>query len=390
MASYQSGEPAASRDVVERAPGPPGGRGINPLRGAADEPMRFFLAGPTYVLQRVREAQLRQPVAHRAADFRAAYESVAGALQQIFRTSRPVVTATASATLLMEAAVVSTVAKRALHLVNGAFAQRFHTISRAHCLDSDQVVVPMGHAIDPDLLRQALRRARYDAITVVHSETSTGVLNPLPELARVAHEESDALLVVDAVSSLGGAAVETDAWGLDVVLTAAQKALALPPGLAFAAISERAERRMVDVARRGFYTDLVRYLEKHREGSTIHTPAVTLFWAAEAQLAGLLAEGIEARWARHAALHQRTVAWAADRDLLIPANEAHRSPTVTAITAPPGRSASDVVKALAARAFTVSSGYGDWKPTTFRIGHMGEVQSHDLDGLLAALDEVVG
>ncbi|HET9767213.1 MAG TPA: alanine--glyoxylate aminotransferase family protein [Thermoanaerobaculia bacterium] len=361
----------------------------NPLRGAADEPIRFFLAGPTYVLQRVREAQVRQPVAHRAAEFRAAYEAVAGALQQIFRTSRPVVTATASATLLMEAAVVSTVAKRALHLVNGAFAQRFHAISRAHGLDSDQVVVPMGQAIDPDVLRQALRRARYDAITIVHSETSTGVLNPLADLARVAHEESDALLIVDAVSSLGGAPVETDAWGLDVVLTAAQKALALPPGLAFAAISARAEERFARVSRRGFYTDLARYLEKHREGSTIHTPAVTLFWATEAQLAGVLAEGMEARWGRHAALQQRMLAWADDRGLHLPANAAHRSPTVTALPAPRGRSAPNIVQALAARGFTVSSGYGDWKPTTFRIGHMGEVQSPDLEGLLTALDEIL-
>src|SRR6185503_4838226 len=127
----------------------PRDRGFNPLRSAADEPIRFFLAGPSYVLQRVREAQVRPPVAHRSAEFRAAYERIAAALQQIFRTSAPVVTATASATLLMEAAVVSTVRERVLHLVNGAFAQRFHTISRAHGLDADQVVVPMGQAIDP-------------------------------------------------------------------------------------------------------------------------------------------------------------------------------------------------------------------------------------------------
>jgi len=361
----------------------------NPLRSAADEPIRFFLAGPTYVLQRVREAQLRPPVAHRSPEFRLAYDRIAAALRRIFRTSRPVVTATASATLLMEAAVASTVANRVLHLVNGAFAQRFHTIARSHGLEADQVVVPMGQAVAPDLLRQALRRGRYDAITVVHSETSTGVLNPLADLARVAHEESDALLIVDAVSSLGGVPVETDAWGLDVVLTASQKALALPPGLAFAAVSERAERRMAEVPCRGFYTDLSRYLDKHREGGTIHTPAVTLFWAAEAQLAGVLAEGIEARWSRHAALQRRAAAWAADRGLHIPADAAHRSPTVTAIVAPPGKSARDLVEALAARGFTVSSGYGDWKRTTLRLGHMGEAQEGDLDGLLAAFDEVL-
>jgi aspartate aminotransferase-like enzyme len=360
------------------------------LRSAAEEPIRFFLAGPTYVLQRVREAQQRQPVGHRSPEFRAAYERVSAALQSVFRTSRPVLTATGSATLLMEAAVASTVGRRVLHLVNGAFAQRFQAIARSHGLDPDQVAVPMGQAIDPDTVRQALRRARYDAVTVVHSETSTGVLNPLADIARAVREESDALLLVDAVSSLGGVPVETDAWGLDVVLTAAQKALALPPGLAFAAVSERAAGRMAEVPRRGFYTDLLRYLDKHREGGTITTPAVTLLWAAEAQLGSLLAEGIEARWARHAALQRRTLAWAEGRGLPLPAAAGRRSPTVTALGAPPGMAAPDLVKGLAERGFTVSGGYGDWKPTTFRIGHMGEVQEGDLEGLLAALDELIG
>jgi aspartate aminotransferase-like enzyme len=299
------------------------------------------------------------------------------------------VTATGSATLLMEAAVVSTVAERVLCLVNGAFAQRFHAIARAHGLAADQVVVPMGQAVDPELVRQALRRSRYDAVTVVHSETSTGVLNPLAEVARIVHAESDALLLVDAVSSLGGAPLETDAWGLDVVLTASQKALALPPGLAFAAVSARAEERMRQVPRRGFYTDLLRYLDKHREGGTITTPAVTLAWAAEAQLAAVLAEGVEARWSRHASLQARTAAWAAARGLDLPASPAHRSPTVTALAAPPGVAASTLVKSLSARGFTVSSGYGDWKPTTFRLGHMGEVEPRDLEGLLASLDDLL-
>jgi aspartate aminotransferase-like enzyme len=363
--------------------------GGNPLRSAADEPIRFFLAGPSYVLQRVREAQLRPVVGHRVAEFRHAFDSVTGALQQVFRTRRPVVLATASATLLMEAAVVSTVAGRVLHLVNGAFAARFEAISRAHGLTADRVEVPMGQGVDPDLLRQALRRGRYDAVTVVHSETSSGVLNPLAELAQVVHEESEALLLVDAVSSLGGAPLETDGWGLDVVLTAAQKALALPPGLAFAAVSARAEERLAAVPRRGFYTDLRRYLDKHREGGTITTPAVTLCWAAAAQLGGVLAEGIAERWARHAALQRRMLEWAAARGLTLPAAAAHRSPTVTTVAAPAGRAAGEIVAALEARGFTVSSGYGDWKATTFRVGHMGEVQESDLEGLLAALDEIL-
>lgn len=376
-------------DATARAQGVTGAGGANPLRSPADEPIRFFLAGPSYVLHRVREVQLLPLIGHRSAEFRALYERVAGALGQVFRTERPVVTATGSATLLMEAAVASTAGQRVLHLVNGAFARRFHAIARTHGLEADEVTVPMGQAIDPDLVRQALRRARYDVVTLVHSETSSGVLNPLADLARAVREESDALLLVDAVSSLGGAPLETDAWGLDVVLTAAQKALALPPGLSFAAVSERAERRMAQVPRRGFYTDLFRYLEKHREGGTLTTPAVTLFRAAEVQLGGILAEGLEDRWARHTALQRRALAWAEGRGLALPAATGHRSPTVTAVGAPPSRTAPELVKAMAARGYTLSGGYGDWKADTFRIGHMGEVQESDLEGLLGALEELV-
>jgi aspartate aminotransferase-like enzyme len=243
--------------------------------------------------------------------------------------------------------------------------------------------------VEPDLLRQALRRRRYDAVTVAHCETATGVLAPLRELAAAVREESDALLLVDAVSSLAGAELETDDWGLDVVLTASQKALALPPGLGFAAISERAAARMAAVERRGFYTDLLRYLEKHAEGGTITTPAVTLVWALAVQFPAVLAEGMEARWARHLALRDRTLAWAAERGLEAPAAAPWRSPTVTTLRATAGRGGAEVVRALAARGFTVGCGYGEWKPDTFRIGHMGEILPGDLEGLLAALDDVV-
>jgi aspartate aminotransferase-like enzyme len=359
------------------------------LRGPADEPIRFFLPGPSYVLHRVREAQLRQPVAHRAAVFQEAYAGIAAALPRVFRTARPVVVATSSGTLMMEAAIASTVERRVLCLVNGAFSGRFLAIARALGKEADHLAVPLGRAVDPDLLREALRRGRYDAVTVAHCETATGVLAPVRELAAVVREESDALVLVDAVSSLAGAELETDAWGLDVVLTASQKALALPPGLALAAVSERAAARMAAVARRGFYTDLLRYLEKHAEGGTITTPAVTLFWSLALQLRGVLAEGMEARWARHRALRDRTLAWAAARGLEAPAASPWRSPTVTALRMPGGRASAEVLRALAARGFTIGGGYDEWKADTFRIGHMGEVRASDLEGLLAALDDAL-
>ncbi|HVS02124.1 MAG TPA: alanine--glyoxylate aminotransferase family protein [Thermoanaerobaculia bacterium] len=352
-------------------------------------PIRFFLPGPTFVHPEVLAAQAAQPVAHRSAAFREIYERVAQRLAVVFRSEREVILATGSGTLLMQAAVQSLVERRVLHLVCGAFSARWQEISRSLGKEADTVAVPWGEAVAPELVRQALRRARYDAVTLAHCETSTGVLSPLPEIAAVVREESEALLLVDAVSSLAGAAVETAEWGLDLVLTASQKALALPPGLAFATLSPRAEERAERGTRRGFYTDLRRYLQKHREGGPISTPAVTLVYALDRQLERLLAEGVEERWERHRRLLRRTEAWSQQRGVPFAAAAGARSPTVSALRAPAGWQAPAWVQALARRGFTVGGGYGDWKRDTFRIGHMGEVSEADLDGLLAALDDVL-
>ncbi|HEX2251936.1 MAG TPA: alanine--glyoxylate aminotransferase family protein [Thermoanaerobaculia bacterium] len=354
------------------------------------EPIRFFLAGPTYVPEDVRQAMTQPVVAHRSPSFKALWARLAERLPAVFRTRGDVYVATGSSTLLMESAVVSTVGRDVLNLTNGAFSERWHAICRSLGRAADRLEHPWGEAVDPDLLRQALRRKRYEAVTVVHNETSTGVLNPLAEIARVVREESDALLLVDAVSSLGGAPVETDAWGLDVVLTGSQKALAVPPGLALFTLSERAGRQADGVPHRGFYTDLLRYRDKHREGGPITTPAVPVAYALDHQLGRVAAEGMEARWERHRRLQQTTAAWAAERGLRNSAPPAVRSPTVSCLAPPAGAPpAPEIVRRLAGRGFTVAGGYGQWKATTFRIGHLGEVRDSDLAPLLAACDEVL-
>jgi aspartate aminotransferase-like enzyme len=243
--------------------------------------------------------------------------------------------------------------------------------------------------VDPDVVRTALRRKKYDAVTVVHNETSTGVMSPLADVARAIREESDALILVDTVSSLGGAPVETDDWGLDVVLAGTQKALALPPGLAVFTLSDRAAERAAKIKHRGFYTDLLRYRDKHREGGNITTPAIPLFYALDVQLDAMLAEGMEARWARHEALQKRTAAWAAGRGIEYASAPDARSLTVSCLKPPAGVDPQTIVKKLAERGWTIGGGYGDWKPSTFRIGHMGEVRMSDLDALLAEIDQIL-
>jgi aspartate aminotransferase-like enzyme len=353
------------------------------------ERIQFFLPGPTYVPEDVRQRMTAPAIGHRSAGFKPVYESIGRRLPAVLRTAGDAYVATGSSTLIMESAVISTVAADVLNLTNGAFSERWHAISRAVGKAADKVAVPWGQAVDPDLVRAALRRKRYEAVTVVHNETSTGVMSPVAEIARAVREESDALLLVDTVSSLGGAPVETDDWGLDVVLAGGQKALALPAGITVFTFSERAAARAAKVPHRGFYTDFLRYRDKHREGGPITTPATSLFYALDRQLDHILAEGMEARWERHRRLAALTEEWVAARGLTYASAADARSWTVSCLKPPAGVDPSALVKKLGERGWTVGGGYGDWKPTTFRIGHMGEVRETDLQALFAEIDNVV-
>jgi aspartate aminotransferase-like enzyme len=354
-----------------------------------NEPIQFFLPGPSYVPADARQAMTKPVVGHRSAGFREFYLSLAGRLPKVLRTSGDVMVATGSSTLIMESAVVSCVRQDVLNLTNGAFSERWHAISKSLGKAADKVSAPWGQAIDPDLVRSALRRKRYGAVTVVHNETSTGVMNPIAAIARAVREESDALILVDTVSSLGGAPVETDAWGLDVVLAGTQKAIAAPPGLTLFTLSQRAAERAAAVPHRGFYTDLLRYRDKHREGGPITTPGIPLLYALDVQLDRILAEGMEARWARHQRLYEKTARWAAGRGCEYASAANARSLTVSCLKPPPGVDPQAIVKGLAQRGITIGGGYGDWKPTTFRIGHMGEVRESDLGALLVEIDQIL-
>ncbi len=346
---------------------------------------RFFLPGPAHVEPEILD-RLRAPIAgHRSPGFKALYASLGPRLAQVFRTSSDVLIATSSSTLVMESALISAPAESVLHLTNGAFSERWEAINRSLGRDPDRLAHPWGEPVDPDLVRVALRRKRYDAVTVVHNETSTGVMNPLAEIAAAVRAESDALLLVDAVSSLGGAPVETEAWGLDLVLAGSQKALALPPGLTLFSISDRYAERAERLPHRGFYTDLLRYRDKHRAGGTITTPATPQMHALDSQLEVILREGIEARWERHRLMSEATLAWAVEAGCEPGAAEGSRSWTLTCLRPPRGSEAPELVAAMAERGFTIGGGYGQWKPSTFRIGHMGEIRSADLEVLFGEL-----
>jgi predicted phosphoserine aminotransferase len=363
-------------------------------RDAAPDFGRFFLPGPTEVRPDVLAAMTRSMIGHRGAGIEAILGRIGPRLQQVFRTGQPVYTVTSSATGLMEAGVRNTVRSRVLCLVNGAFSARFHKAAANSGIAADKLEVEFGQVHTPDMLADALKKGQYDVVTVVHSETSTGALNPIRELADVTRAAGDVVLVIDTVSSMAAAPIETDAWQLDYVLTGSQKALAVPPGLAFCSVTDRVLERARASKNRGLYFDLLELDAYWRKNQTPNTPALSLLYALDVQLEHIVAEGMEARWARHEAMARRTWAWVDERrasglDLRVLAPAGYRSPAVTCVSVPAGRTGPQVTAAMKARGFVIATGYGAQKDAMIRIGHMGDHTMAELETLLEVLTEVL-
>jgi aspartate aminotransferase-like enzyme len=356
---------------------------------------RFFLPGPTEVVPEVLEAQLRPMIGHRGAGIKALMEKLQVGLQDVFRTERPVFLSTSSATGLMEAGARNGVKRKALSLVNGAFSLRFAEIVESCGFEVERMEVPWGQVFDPQQVRDRLKQGGVDAVTVVHSETSTGALNPIGELSKVIHEFDDVLILVDSVTGIGGAEAQTDGWNLDWILTGSQKALALPPGLSFGAASERMMERAKTAKNKGVYFDLVTFAKNQKDMMTPTTPALSVMYALEVQLDRIAKETMEARWARHSAMLERCGEWVDSMreekgvgiSVLAPAG--HRSPTVTTVKMPEGMQSAPVVAGMKEKGFVIGGGYGKIKDYTFRIGHMGDHTVAGQELVLEALTEVL-
>ncbi len=350
----------------------------------------FFLPGPTEVRPEVLAAMSRPMMGHRSKAFEAIYADVAACARVVFGTQHPVLIATASATALMEAGIRALPPGPVLSLVNGAFSERFARIAQACGRDVTILRVTDGTVVSAELLDHALAQQSFAGATVVHSETSTGALSDLRALRHAASRHG-VPLIVDSVTGVAGAPLEADAWELPYVLTGSQKALALPPGLAFAAVQPEFLARAAQAPARGLYLDVVEMASFAAKQQTPNTPAVSLFYAAQVQLAAIVREGMPARIARHAAMAELTWRWvdaASDRlgvALAIAAPAGSRSPTVTAVVLPPELQPAEVVKGVHARGFTIGSGYGALKDTTVRVGHMGD---HTVDRLSLCLEAV--
>ncbi len=355
-----------------------------------DKHKYLVIPGPVEVRPEILDAQTEWMIGHRSTAFADLFARLQTKLKQAFLTQNRVFVHGSSGTGLWEGASRNCIRDeaRVLHLVGGAFSERWAQISEANGKQVDVITVEWGKAHTPEMVADALKKQTYDAVAFVHNETSTGVTNPVKDIAAVVRQASDETLVlVDSVSGFLGAELRTDDWGLDLVLTSSQKAFALPPGLAFASISDRVLERAKQIKHRGYYFDFIEINDSLQKNNTPSTPPVSLMFAADKQLDDILAETLERRWARHLQMRDTTLQWANQRGLAAFAQEGYRSPTVTTVANTIGFDVDAMAKFMGGKGFSMDKGYGKIKGKTFRIAHMGDMQIHTLEEVLSGLDE---
>ena len=353
---------------------------------------RFFVPGPTEVRPEILEAMRRPMIFHRSREMEDLMRRVNTRLRPIFGTRRPVHILTASGTGAMELAIRGGTVRRVLSIVHGDFGERFARMAEACGRSVVRLKAQPGEVVALDAVHDALRGGDFDTVTATHSETATGVLADIAGIANLVREHSGALLLVDAVSSAGATPFSMDAWGVDAVVSASQKALALPPGLAFAAASARFVERAKSLKDRGVYLDVIRYEEFAAKSQSPTTPAVSLLFALDRQLADIELETLESRYARHAAMSAACAAWVSHAEsaalgvsLLVRA--AHRSPTVTCIRID-GTNV-ELLRRMREQGYELGGGQAELAKTTFRIGHMGDHTVAGLEGMLEVLERVL-
>jgi aspartate aminotransferase-like enzyme len=318
-------------------------------------------------------------------------EEMQPALQALFGTNQTVFIATTAATGLTEAAVRNGVRRRVLVVTSGYFGELFARVAEGAGKEVVRVEVPLGQAIAPAELARALDASGADAVALVHSETSTGALAPLPDLARIVRARDDVLILVDGVTSVGALPIEMDAWGVDFFFTGSQKALALPPGIALGVASTRFLERAQSLPDRGWYLGVPNLVKAAGRHLPLTTPALPVYHALHRQLQRIEATGgLSARFQRHAAMAALLHRWAADHPtlrLLAPAD--CRSPSVSVLELPPNRNAGDIVARMEERGWLIATGLAPLAARVVRIGHMGDLEPDHLASLLAELSAVL-
>ena len=352
--------------------------------------VKLFIPGPIAVSEKTFKAMATPMIGHRSQDFVNLYNSIQPGLQELFGTQDPVFLSTSSAWGIMEGAVNNVTQKKVLNCMCGAFSDKWLDVSKRNGLEAGSLQVEWGQPIRPEQLDAALSTGEYDAVTLVHNETSTGVMNSLEEIAAVLKKYPDVISIIDTVSSFSAVAMSKDALGIDIIITGSQKALALPPGLALITVSQRALDRAAKNPKRGYYFDLHEFLSNHEKGMTPSTPNIPLINALKSKLEDIAAEGLEARFARHVANNVMVHDWVKDNGFEFFAEEGYRSKSLTCVANNRGIDLPKLNSILKEEfKMVIDGGYGKIKGKTFRISNMGDETEATMSELLKNLSAVL-
>lgn len=350
--------------------------------------VKLFIPGPVEVSEKTFRAFTTPMIGHRSGDFKKLYGGIQPQLQQLFGTKQPVFISTSSAWGVMEGALRNLVAKKVLCCMCGAFSDKWLDVSRRCGKEAEALQVEWGQPITPEAVDAALSQGGFDTVTLIHNETSTGVRNPLAEIAAVVKKHPGVLLIVDTVSSFSTEAIPMDALGIDVLLTGSQKALALPPGMALFAVSDAAFERAATVKDRGYYFDFIEFKKNQADDMTPSTPVISHIYALRSKLEDIFAEGPENRYARHAKLNGIVHDWVRGNGFEFFAAEGHRSLSLTCVKNNKDVDVAAWIKNLREKYHCViDGGYGKIKGKSFRISNMGDETEETITALLGWLDD---
>ncbi|MFX0091663.1 MAG: pyridoxal-phosphate-dependent aminotransferase family protein [Candidatus Hodarchaeota archaeon] len=353
---------------------------------------RLYIPGPVEVGEDILLQQAKHLVGHRSNEFTQLYTSVIGKLVKFFETKQHVLVMTASGTIFMDMSGRNLVKNKVLACECGAFSERMGKALAGCGKEVDHFKIDWGKAFKPEMIAEKLSSNEYDAVTVVHNETSTGVRNPIYKIGEMLKKGfPDVSYIIDSVSAMAGDLTLPDKIKSDLIFASVQKCFGLPPGLAVGVLSEKALEKAKTIPNRGFYTDLVGILDYYaKKQQTPSTPNISLLYALDYQLSNFLEETAQKIHDRHLEMAKYTREWAKKKGFELFAEPGYESVTVTTVKNTLGKNVGELNKELAKRNMQLANGYGKLKDQTFRIGHMGNLHLGDIKELLWHIDEIWG
>jgi predicted phosphoserine aminotransferase len=356
--------------------------------------VKLYIPGPIEVSDKTLRAFASPMIGHRGQGFKDLYGKIQPQLQQLFSTKQLVYLSTSSAWGVMEGAIRNLVSRKVLNCMCGAFSDKWLEVSQRCGKQAEPLQVPWGSSIRAEDVDKKLASGQFDALTLIHNETSTGVMNPLKEIVSLKKKYPDVMFIVDAVSSMSGVPIHFDQLGMDVLLAGTQKAFAMPPGLTLFVCSPAALAKAASMKDRGYYFDFVEFQKNAEQNMTPSTPSIGHVYALASKLEDFFTEGLEARYQRHRGTNQMTRNWADKHGFTLFPEPGFESITLTCVdngAKKAGRTI-DVAKfqkQVKEQGFLIDGGYGKIKGTTFRVSNMGDETEATMNELLQAMDEAM-